>query len=381
VEIDKDSRHYTSFITSKGLYQWKRLCMGLKGAPSHFQQQVQTVVLRGLVGNICEIYIDDVIIFGESEQQFADNLRTVLERFRQYNIVVNPDKCQLGLTSVEYCGHVIDSKGCHFSEKKLRKVLDFPTPTKQKDLKGFLGLCGYFRDHVPHYAELAYPLQQMLTKYKKSKPLRWSSETTKAFKDLIRAVSQCPKLFWINDTSDYEVCVETDASQYGIGAYIYQKYQDKEVPIVFVSKTLTAVEQRWHTTEKEAYAIHYTLHKYKHLLRDVHFTLRTDHANLTFMNTSPKHKVKRWKIYAQTFDFDIEHIPGKDNIVADGFSRFCHRTEPTSSSTTSPPKRVRFADSITSGVDTEMSDDEISINSVSTTSTVDSETAKENRAR
>ena len=67
VEIDKDSRPYTAFITKKGLFQFKRLCMGLKGAPSHFQQQIQTVVLNGLVGNICELYIDDVIIFGQTE--------------------------------------------------------------------------------------------------------------------------------------------------------------------------------------------------------------------------------------------------------------------------------------------------------------------------
>ena len=58
-------------------------------------------------------------------------------------------------------------------------------------------------------------------------------------------------------------------------------------------------------------------------LRDVHFTLRTDHANLTYLNTEHKQKVQRWKLAIQQYDFQIEHVAGVENIVADGFSRFC----------------------------------------------------------
>jgi hypothetical protein len=91
----------------------------------------------------------------------------------------------------------------------------------------------------------------------------------------------------------------------------------------FISKTLSSTELRWSVPEKEGYAIFYCLMKLEHLLRDSHFTLKTDHKNLTFINTDFREKVKRWKLAIQHFDFDIEYIKGEDNIEADGFSRLC----------------------------------------------------------
>ena len=84
---------------------------------------------------------------------------------------------------------------------------------------------------------------------------------------------------------------------------------------------LTKEEQRWTTTEKEAFAIVYCLKKLEYLIRDRTFTLRTDHKNLTYIDNHFSAKVKRWKLLVQEYDFFIEHIPGKDNVVADGFSR------------------------------------------------------------
>eukprot|EP00969_Alexandrium_andersonii_P159352 7040487-Alexandrium_andersonii.AAC.1 len=101
------------------------------------------------------------------------------------------------------------------------------------------------------------------------------------------------------------IYLETDASDYGIGAYLYQLVDGTQQPIVFLSKTLSKVQQRWSTIEKECYAIWYALKSLEHLLRDVHFTLRTDHRNLTYLNiNSPK--VVRWKLAIQEYDFHVE---------------------------------------------------------------------------
>jgi hypothetical protein len=113
------------------------------------------------------------------------------------------------------------------------------------------------------------------------------------------------------------VIMETDASQYGIGAYLYQVIDGVKHPVAILSKTLTGPEIRWSTPEKEAYAIFFAFTKWEHLIRDIHFTLRTDHKNLTFINVDLRDKVQRWKLAIQHFDFDI------DNIVADGLSRLC----------------------------------------------------------
>jgi transposase InsO family protein len=177
---------------------------------------------------------------------------------------------------------------------------------------------------IDKYSDIVKPLHLMIPNYKTStayKKLVWTTETEACFSLLIDKVNHCPKLFFMNDQAP--ICLHTDASQYGIGGYLFQIVDGVQQPIAFISKTLNSTELRWSTPEKEGYAIFYSLMKLEHLLRDCHFTLRTDHKNLTFINTDFREKVKRWKLAIKHFDFDIEYIKGEDNIEADGFSRLC----------------------------------------------------------
>ena len=104
-----------------GTYVWLRLPMGVKGVGSHFQQQIATKVLCGLIYKICELYLDDIIVHGRTEEEFLANLRQVFERLRKHRILLSPGKCRLGLSKVEYVGHVIDENGLSFSTEKGRK--------------------------------------------------------------------------------------------------------------------------------------------------------------------------------------------------------------------------------------------------------------------
>jgi hypothetical protein len=317
--LDEESRKYTAFRTAHGLYEWQRVPMGLKGAPSYFQQVMQTEVLHGLLYRICELYIDDIIIFADSEEELVQNLKAVLERLLHHNITVSPEKCSFGLTEVEFVGHTVDHEGLHFSREKLDKVLQIDRPTTSKQLKSFLGVTVYFSDHVYHYAELVKPLHRMLTAYDAKKKIVWTEDTEKAFYAVQRAVNECPKVYFSDPTQP--IYVATDASDYGIGAICYQVMDGKVVPIAFMSRSLTAQECNWTTTEKECFAIVYALRKFEYLIRDCHFTLLTDHQNLIYIDSETSQKVKRWKLSIQCYDFDIHHIAGRLNVIADGFSR------------------------------------------------------------
>ena len=90
----------------------------------------------------------------------------------------------------------------------------------------------------------------------------------------------------------------------------------QERPIAFTSKALSTDENKWTTIEKECYTIYQTFRKFEYLLRDIKFTLKTDHANL--FNVPPSSKVLRWKLAIQEFDCEVEHLAGIKNIVADG---------------------------------------------------------------
>jgi hypothetical protein len=303
--------------------------LGLKEAPSYFQRELSMTVLKGLLGYGVELYLDDVIVYGSTEEEFLDNLKRVFQRFHEFNITLNPKKCRFGVRSIEYVGHIIDEHGIRFSKEQTDKVLNFKEPIMVKDLMSFMGLVNYFGDHIPHLAEKLKPLRDMEKESRKSKKLHWTPERRQYFLEVKAALVDLPKLFFINDSD--EIRVYADASDYAIGGYVCQVVNGVERPIGFMSRTLVNAERRWTAIEKECYALHMTLKKFEYLLRDVPFTLYTDHANLVYLNVPPSNKVLRWKMAMQEYNFRLFHIPGEKNVVADGFSRLTEETPSESS--------------------------------------------------
>ena len=326
--LHQNSWAYTAFRCVAGIFEWMRVPMGLKGAPAYFQAVLVTKVLVGLIYQICELYIDDLIIFGTTEDEFCERLERVLQRAQEFNITFNPKKVKLGMSKVEYVGHMVDSEGISFSAEKISEVLAFPTPVTCKQVRAFLGLCNFFRDHVRNHSMIDHDLRTVVTEYDKRRKFNWTPKAEAAFKMLKTSIEKLAKLYFMHE--DGKVVLETDASDYGVGGYLYYTLPNSSdptahYPIAFMSKSLDERQQRWDTPEKESYAIFLALRKWDHLLKNIHFRLRTDHKNLTYLNFAGSPKVYRWKLAVQGFDFDIEHVPGKDNIVADVLSRLCPR--------------------------------------------------------
>jgi hypothetical protein len=161
----------------------------------------------------------------------------------------------------------------------------------------------------------------MLAGYSKHKRLIWTPELIHSFEQVKRAIHTCPKLFFLDDTSP--IYLHTDASQYGMGAYLFQIKEGIHFPIPFIRKAFDDRMSRWSTIQQEGYAIYYAITQWDFLLRDRHFTLRTDHDNLTMLKEESNVKVVRWMLALQAYKFEVEHIKGILNIVADGLSRLC----------------------------------------------------------
>ena len=262
-------------------------------------------------------------------------LRTVFLRFREHKITLNPSKCHLGLTQVEYVGHTINKNGMHFTRDKLDSVMNFPRPETMKNVKSFLGLANYFRDHINNHSLRVQPLQDLVEGYTKQKArtkINWTTECDYAFKDIRQAIDECPLLWFVDDHSP--IFLKTDASDYGIGAYLYQVVtgddgKTVEHPIGFISKSLVSGHDSWDIPMKEGFAIFYALRKWEYLLRHRRFTVLTDHLNLTRLRTerSANKMVSRWFMAYQDYDIiDWVHVPGAENEVPDSFSRLCAST-------------------------------------------------------
>jgi transposase InsO family protein len=323
IPIAENCRRWTAFLTFWGIFEWLRMPMGLAGAASYFQKMMTTIVLAGLIMIICEIYLDDLIIPATNEDELIANFITVLQRFRKHKIVINPDKALMGISEAVYVGHTVNEHGLHFKREKLDSVLNFPKPVFSKQLKSFVSLASYFRDHVRNHATRVQPLFELLKSYERNKRIVWTEASEAAFDDIRRAIHECPRLFFMDDVSP--IILYTDASDYGIGAYLCQVANGVEVPIAFISCSLIDRMRNWSTPVKEGYAIFYALRKLEYLLRDKFFKIKTDHKNLTLLKDKygTQDKVQRWFKCYQGFDFEIEDIKGVDNPIADTLSRLC----------------------------------------------------------
>ena len=138
--------------------------------------------------------------------------------------------------------------------------------------------------------------------------LDWTDELLEVFEMTKIAVNDCPKLFFLDNVSP--IILHTDASQYGMGAYLCQIRNNEEIPIRFLSKSFDDRMSRWSTIQQEGYAIYFAITEWDYLLCDRRFNIRTDHANLKLLHAESNDKVLRWMITLQTYDFEIEHIKG-----------------------------------------------------------------------
>jgi RNase H-like domain found in reverse transcriptase len=137
-------------------------------------------------------------------------------------------------------GKVISSEELQMSQDRVKQVVDFPTPQLSKQLKSFLGITNYFRDHVRNHSMVVKPLHSLLTNYCKTKKITWTAEALNAFQQITKEILKCTTMHFINDTDP--IYLYTDASDFGIGGYLFQLIDGKEVPVAFVSKSLTTVQ-------------------------------------------------------------------------------------------------------------------------------------------
>jgi len=163
VPLAEEDRLKTAFSTPTCHYEYLRMPFGLKSAPSTFQRLMNNV-LMGLIGTRCFVYLDDVIIFGETLQEHYARLREVFEKLRQYNLKIEPDKCEFLKTELSYLGHVVTGEGVKPDPHKIQAINEFPIPRNKTDVKSFLGLDGYYRKFIPQFSKIAKPLNDLLKK-------------------------------------------------------------------------------------------------------------------------------------------------------------------------------------------------------------------------
>ena len=202
------------------------------------------------------------MIFMLSYEEHIRHLKVVFERFRQYNIKVNPKKCKWFQKSIKILGHIVSENGIQMDPEKIKVIVERKSPTNLKQLQQFLGLCGYYRKFINNFAKIASPLYNLL---KKNKVWDWNVECHQAFEFLKQELVSFPILRQPNLIRPF--IVYTDASGVAIGAILAQKDAcEKEYVCNYASRMIKESEKHYGISEKECLAVVWAI---KYFIRNI----------------------------------------------------------------------------------------------------------------
>lgn len=316
VEIDPQSRPITAFSTDKAQYQMKRLPMGLKISPSAFSR-VMTIAMSGLNCESCFIYLDDLIIFGKNLREHNQNLIKVFERLRKVNLKLNPRKCEFLKKDLLYLGHIISAEGILPDPDKINIVKNYPIPKSNDEVKRFVAFVNYYRRFIKNFANIVLPLN-ILTR--KNVNFSWTHECQNSFETLKQCLVNPPVLQFPNFSDDNQFVLNTDASGFAIGAVLSNS---NNKVVAYASRSLNKAEKNYCTIEKELLAIVWAVKHFRPYLFGKRFKIFTDHKPLIYLfgMTNPSSRLTKFRLVLEEYDFEIQYVKGKDNVVADALSR------------------------------------------------------------
>ena len=317
IRVDPADVPKTAFRTRYGHFEFLVLPMGLTNAPATFMHLMNDT-FREHLDDFVIVFLDDILIFSRTLEEHERHVRRVLEILRRHKLYAKESKCELIKTEVEFLGHIVGRDGVRMMESKVKAVQEWPTPTRATHVRSFLGTAGYYRRFIKNFSAIAAPLTELT---KETVKFEWGHAQEEAFRTLKTAIAQGPVLILPDPKLPY--VVHTDASGFAVGAVLQQDQGRGLQPIAFLSKKMLDAETRYPVHEQELLAIIHSLSAWRHYLHGAKFKVMTDHKSLQYFKTQPllSGRQSRWKDVIANFDFDIEYIDGKTNVVADGLSR------------------------------------------------------------
>ena len=354
--VHPDDRPKLTVVTHRGQETFNVAVMGYRNSPAYVQRQIDGI-LRPFQ-RFAKAYIDDVVVFSKSLKEHLEHLDKVFSTFNTLGISIKPSKAFLGFPDIKLLGQLVNSLGLSTSEEKLKAISELVFPQTLQALETYLGMTGYLRQYVSHYAALSEPLQQLKTLLLKEAPKKGSARRSYAskskvldptkleeasFNALQEMLSQPSYLAHFDPIR--ALFADLDGSkEAGFGAMVYHvvgtvepgKYPAKSAiqPIMFLSRLLKDAETRYWPTELEMAGMIWVVKKIRHLIESSTAgptTIYTDHGanvgiakQVSLWTTSIEKlnlRLVRASEYLQRFPLNIYHKPGKSHYVPDALSR------------------------------------------------------------
>ncbi len=319
VRMKEGEEWKTVFWTRYRHYEYTVMPFGLKNAPATFQRLINDT-LRKYLDNFAITYLDDILIYSDDLEAHREHVRKVLEKLREKVMYVKKSKSKFETKEIEFLGYIIRPGQIEKDLKKTDAVRNWPPPKKVKEVQAFLGLTNYYWKFVPNYARIAEPLTHLTHKDKR---WHWDKEQEDAFCALKGSLSGTAHLRIPKPAC--EKILETDASDFAVGACLYQIEDRQQRPIVYRSRKLSGPEERYEVHDKELLAIVEALQDWRPYLAGTKKPIQIymNHKNLR--NFATMKQLNQWQVrWAEQltdYEFQIHYKKSNENGGADALSR------------------------------------------------------------
>ena len=229
-------------------------------------------VLSGLQWKVCLLYLDDIIVYSKTFEEYVERQSQVLTRLSEAGLKVASKKCHFFQAEVNFLGHIVSKEGVATDPSKIKSIIDWPQPKNVKEVRMFSGLCAYYRRYVEGFAKIARPLHKLT---EKDCPFQWTDECQAAFDELKRRLTSSPILSY--PIPGLEYVFDSDASSEALGSVLSQVQDGHERVICYYSWSFTRQKGNYCVTRKELLAIVDSVKHFHHYLYGSKCLVRTDH--------------------------------------------------------------------------------------------------------
>ncbi|XP_019235516.1 PREDICTED: uncharacterized protein LOC109215856 [Nicotiana attenuata] len=271
LRMAKEDVPKTAFRTHSGHFEYLVMPFGLSNAPATFQGLMNSIFQKFLRKHVL-VFFDDILIYSSTLEDYLTHLKSVFVDMSKHQLFAKKSKCFFGVQKIEYLGHFISAEGVSTDPQKIA-VQNWPTPTTLKQLRGFLGLAGYYRRFIKGFGVICKPLTDLT----KKDGFKWSTSADAAFAALKEALTQAPVLALPDATKTF--IVETYASGHGIGVALMQEGH----PIAFISKALSPKHAALSVYDRELLEMVHAVSKWSQYLLGQKFIIRTDQKALKYL--------------------------------------------------------------------------------------------------
>ncbi|CAF1169558.1 unnamed protein product [Didymodactylos carnosus] len=238
--IDEKDRHKTAFKTPFGLYEWNVLAQGLKNSPPTFQRVLSKTLES--CRKFCLVYLDDIIIFSKSFDEHVQHLDQVLSRLHQANFQLNPSKCAIAKTEIDYLGHRVNQYGISPLPEKISAILLLKEPKTLRVANCFIGALSWYRKFIPRFAATAAPTHVVTNLSKNMQHnFQWTTAQSTAFHVLKKLLTEAP-LFLHFPVDKHPVILSTDAAKNGISGVLQQEINSQMYNLYYHSQLINQTQ-------------------------------------------------------------------------------------------------------------------------------------------